>query len=132
MTVIRTHSVGSLGVIGLALLGFRPRPRCDEASDDDDDDPRAAAQRAAARRRRETLRYPTNQAVVKAGLAGETGLALTWVHCRGPGGVTFDPMSMSVEGGRGGEVVTTVWPTVATGSTVCRGSCVAVQQCLGR
>ena len=84
-----------------------PRPRR-EASDDDDDDPQAAARRAAARRRRARRPHPTNQAVVNARVAGETGLAVTWVHYRGPGAVTFDPMSMSVEGGRGGEVVTTV------------------------
>ena len=46
--------------------------------------------------------------MVSARVAGETGLALTWVHYRGPGAVTFDPMSIAVEGGRGGEVVTTV------------------------
>ena len=46
--------------------------------------------------------------MVNARVAGETGLAVTWVHYRGPGAVTFDPISISVEGGRGGEVVTTV------------------------
>ena len=84
-----------------------PRPRRNEASDDDDD-PQAAARRAAARERRARRPHPTNQAVVNARVAGETGLGVTWVHYRGPGGVTFDPMSMSVEGGRGGEVTTTV------------------------
>ena len=101
-TLTLTAAIGDDGIPG-------PRPRRDEASDDDDDDdPQAAAQRAAARRRRETRRHPTNQAVVNASLASETGLALTWIHYRGPGAVTFDPMSMSVEGGRGGEVATTV------------------------
>ena len=85
-----------------------PRPRRDEAADDDDDDPQAAARRKAARERRARRPHPTNQAVVSARVAGETGLALTWVHYRGPGAVTFDPMSIAVEGGRGGEVVTTV------------------------
>ena len=85
-----------------------PRPRPDEAADDDDDDPQAAAQRAADRERRARRPHPTNQAVVSARVAGETGLSLTWVHYRGPGAVTFDPMSIAVEGGRGGEVVTTV------------------------
>ncbi|MCH7747292.1 MAG: hypothetical protein E2P06_07655 [Acidobacteria bacterium] len=84
-----------------------PRPRRDEAADDDDD-PQAAARRAAARERRARRPHPTNQAVVNARVAGETGLAVTWVHYRGPGAVTFDPMSLAVEGGRGGEVVTTV------------------------
>jgi len=52
-----------------------PRPRRDAAADDDDDDdPQAAARRP----------HPTNQAVVSARVAGETGLALTWVHYRGP------------------------------------------------
>jgi hypothetical protein len=45
---------------------------------------------------------------VNARAAGETGLALTWTHYRGAGGVTFDPMTIPVEGGRGGETVTTV------------------------
>ena len=82
------------------------RPRRDES--DDDDDPLAAAQRAADRERRLSRPHPTNQAVVNARVAAETGLSITWVHYRGPGVVTFDPMSMSVEGGRGGEVETTV------------------------
>ena len=81
-----------------------PRPRRNETSDDDDDDD----PQAAARERRARRPHPTNQAVVNARVAGETGLALTWVHYRGPGAVTFDPMSIAVEGGRGGEVVTTV------------------------
>ena len=83
-----------------------PRPRPNEAADDDD--PQRAAQRAADRERRARRPHPTNQAVVNARVAGETGLAVTWVHYRGPGAVTFDPISISVEGGRGGEVVTTV------------------------
>jgi hypothetical protein len=100
-TLTLTAVIGDDGIPG-------PRPRGDEASDDDDDDPQAAARRAADRRRREQRRHPTNQAVVKARVAGETGLALTWVHFRGPGAVTFDPMTVPVEGGRGGEVTTTV------------------------
>ena len=84
-----------------------PRPRRNEAADDDDD-PQAAARRAAARERRARRPHPTNQAVVNARVAGETGLSVTWVHYRGPGVVTFDPMSIAVEGGRGGEVETTV------------------------
>ena len=111
-TLTLTAVIGDDGIPG-------PRPRLDEASDDDDD-PQAAARRAADRRRRERRRHPTNQAVVKARLAGETGLALTWVHYRGPGAVTFDPMSMSVDGGRGGEVVTTVTFT-ERGTHVLRG-----------
>ena len=65
-------------------------------------------QQIAARRIRESRRHPTNQAVVDARTARETGLGITWVHYRGPGSVSFDPMSQSVEGGRGGEVQTTV------------------------
>ena len=86
------------------IPGPRPRP----SDDDDDDDPQAVARRAAARERRARRPHPTNQAVVNARVAGETGLGVTWVHYRGPGSVTFDPMSMAVEGGRGGEVMTTV------------------------
>ena len=111
-TLTLTAVIGDDGIPG-------PVPRPDEASDDDDD-PQAAARRAADRRRRERRRHPTNQAVVKARVAGETGLALTWVHYRGPGAVTFDPMSMSVEGGRGGEVVTTV-AFIERGTHVLRG-----------
>lgn len=67
------------------------------------DDPRqAAAQRQRARRP-----SPNTQAVVDARVAGMTGLAVTWTHYRGPGAVTFEPMSIPVEGGRGGEAVTT-------------------------
>src|SRR5216683_2618293 len=28
---------------------------------------------------------------------GETGLAVTWLHYRGPGSVTFDPMTTSIK-----------------------------------
>jgi len=79
-----------------------PRLRRDEASDNDD------PLRAADRRRRLTRRHPVNQAIVNARIAGETGLAVTWVHYRGPGTVTFDPMGIPVQGGRSGEVVTVV------------------------
>ena len=75
-----------------------PRPRSKPPSD-----PRLAAfQRERARRP-----SPTNQAVVSAREAARTGLAVTWTLYRGPGTVTFDPMSIAVEGGRGGETVTT-------------------------
>lgn len=88
-----------------------PGPRRSPEEVVDDDDPLAvaqAAQRAAARERRARRPHPTNQAVVNARIAGETGLGITWVHYRGPGSASFDPMSQSVEGGRGGEVQTTV------------------------
>ena len=62
----------------------------------------AAAQRLRARRP-----SPNTQAVVDARVAGKTGLAVTGTHFRGPGAVTFEPMSIPVEGGRGGEAVTT-------------------------
>ena len=75
-----------------------PRPRRAPPSD-----PRLAAfQRQRARRP-----SPNNQAVVSARVAARTGLAVTWTLYRGPGTVTFDPMSIPVEGGRGGETVTT-------------------------
>ena len=75
-----------------------PRPRSKPPSD-----PRLAAfQRERARRP-----SPTNQAVVSAREAARTGLAVTWTLYRGPGTVTFDPMSIAVEGGQGGETVTT-------------------------
>ncbi len=75
-----------------------PRPPSKPPSD-----PRLAAfQRERARRP-----SPTNQAVVSARVAARTGLAVTWTLYRGPGTVTFDPMSIAVEGGRGGETATT-------------------------
>ncbi len=45
---------------------------------------------------------------------------MTWTHWRGPGVVTFDPMTISIEGGRGGEVATTVSFT-ERGTIVLRG-----------
>ena len=75
---------------------------------------------AAARRARLRRPSPNSQAVVNARAAGETGLALTWTHYRGAGDVTFDPMTIPVEGGRGGEAVTTVSFT-EPGTYVLRG-----------
>ena len=77
-------------------------------------------ERIASERRRRARAHPINQAVVNAFDAGETGLAVTWVHYPGPGTVTFDPMSMPIEGGRGGEAVTTVRFT-ERGTHVLRG-----------
>lgn len=88
-----------------------PRPPTEEPSD-----PRLAA----ARRARARKPSPTSQAVVSARVAAETGLAVTWTLYRGPGTVTFDPVSTPVAGGRGGEAVTTVSFTEA-GSYVLRG-----------
>ena len=114
-TLMLRAVVGDDGIPG-------PRPQRNRASDDDDEeeDPERAARRAAAIARAARVQSPTNQAVVSARAAGETGLGLTWVHYRGPGAVTFDPMSMSVEGGRGGEVVTTV-SFAEAGTHVLRG-----------
>ena len=106
-TLTLTAIIGDDGIPG-------PRRRRNEASDDDDeeeeDDAQAArrAAQAAAARRRARVQSPNNQAVVNARVARETGLAVTWVHYRGPGSVSFEPMSIPVEGGRGGEAVTTV------------------------
>lgn len=76
-----------------------PRPKRPESSD-----PR----QAAFRQRMLAQESPVNQAVVSARTAHETGLGVTWTHYRGPGAVKFDPMAVSIEGGRGGEAVTTV------------------------
>ena len=65
-------------------------------------------QQIDARRLRESRRHPTNQAIVDARTARDTGLGVTWVHYRGPGRVSFAPMSAQIEGGRGGEATTTV------------------------
>jgi hypothetical protein len=47
---------------------------------------------------------PPEQNIVKTRLAYETGLAVTFLHYRGPGQVTFEPMGMPVTSG--GQVVT--------------------------
>ena len=77
-------------------------------SDDGIPGPRPAPSDPAAEARRRERPHPMNQAVVNAFDAGETGLAVTWVHYRGPGDATFDPMTISIDGGRGGEATTTV------------------------
>ena len=100
-TLTITAVVGDDGIPG-------PRRRPETRDDDDDDDPQRAARDAADRARRASRPHPTNQAVVKASVASETGLGITWTHYRGPGRVRFDPQSSSVEGGRGGQVETTV------------------------
>ena len=48
---------------------------------------------------------PKTQAVVDARRAAVTGLAVTWLHYRGPGAVTFDPQVQEV--GDDGRAVTT-------------------------
>jgi hypothetical protein len=42
---------------------------------------------------------PTDQNMVKTSLAYETGLAVTFLHYRGPGTVTFEPMAMPIKSG---------------------------------
>jgi len=42
---------------------------------------------------------PTDQNMVKTRVAYETGLAVTFLHYRGPGTVTFEPMAMSITSG---------------------------------
>ena len=82
-----------------------------DVSDDGIPGPRPAPandEQRASRERRRQLAHPMNQAVVNAFDAAETGLAVTWIHYRGPGEVTFDPRVISIEGGRGGEATTTV------------------------
>ena len=70
--------------------------------------PRPAPSDPAADARRRQRPHPMNQAVVNAFDAAETGLAVTWVHYRGPGDATFDPMTILIDGGRGGEATTSV------------------------
>lgn len=91
-TLMLTAVVGDDGVPG-------PRPERPPQTD-----PRELAFRQTMGR----LPSPNNQAIVSARTAHETGLGLTWTHYRGPGEVSFDPMTAKIEGGRGGEVVTTV------------------------
>jgi hypothetical protein len=42
---------------------------------------------------------PTDQNMVKTSLAYETGLAVTFLHYRGPGTVTFEPMALPIASG---------------------------------
>mgnify|MGYP004361195299 CR=1 FL=1 len=53
-------------------------------------------------------------------MARDSGLALIWVHYRGPGTVTFEPQSILIEGGRGGKATTVVTFT-EPGTHVLRG-----------
>lgn len=48
---------------------------------------------------------PSDQNMVRTRLAFETGLAVTFLHYRGPGKVSFEPMAMPVK--PGGQAVTT-------------------------
>ncbi len=100
-----------LGGTELTAAAGEPLTLRVEVSDDGIPGPRPVPsdpERAAAQERRQLLPHPMNQAVVNAFEAGKTGLAVTWIHYRGPGEVTIDPMTTSIEGGRGGEATTTV------------------------
>ena len=55
---------------------------------------------------RNLRRGPKSQAIVDPRKAATTGLAVTWVHWRGPGAVTFDPQVPAID--EGGRAVTTV------------------------
>ncbi len=55
---------------------------------------------------RRVRRGPKSQAVVDPRRAAATGLAVTWLHWRGPGEVSFDPQAPEI--GEGGRAVTTV------------------------
>ena len=55
---------------------------------------------------RNPRRGPKSQAIVDARNAATTGLAVTWLHWRGPGQVTFAPQVPEI--GEGGRAVTTV------------------------
>jgi len=46
---------------------------------------------------RDRIAGPTTQDMVQAKAAYETGLAVTWLHCRGPGRVTFNPMTTTIK-----------------------------------
>ena len=48
----------------------------------------------------------TQTDVVNSALAYKTGLAVTWLHYRGPGQVTFDPMTIELDK-LGGHATTT-------------------------
>jgi hypothetical protein len=107
LTITRPDALTLTAVVGDdGIPGPRRQPA--RTAGDEEDDPERAARVAAARARAARVQSPNNQAVVNARAARDTGLAITWVHYRGPGVVTFDPMSIPVEGGRGGETTTTV------------------------
>lgn len=55
---------------------------------------------------RNLRRGPKSQAVVDPRKAAATGLAVTWIHWRGPGTVSFDPQVPEI--GEGGRAVTQV------------------------
>ena len=55
---------------------------------------------------RRTRRGPKSQAMVDPRRAAATGLAVTWLHWRGPGAVSFDPRAPEI--GEGGRAVTQV------------------------
>ena len=55
---------------------------------------------------RRTRRGPKSQAMVDPRTAAATGLAVTWLHWRGPGAVSFDPRVPEI--GAGGRAVTRV------------------------
>lgn len=55
---------------------------------------------------RQPRRGPKSQAIVDPRNAAATGLAVTWVHWRGPGAVTFDPQVPEI--GDGGRAITRV------------------------
>lgn len=118
LTVTRPDTLTLTAVVGDDGIPGPTPPRNRTNSDDDSDV--ATARRAAARARAARVQSPNNQAVVDARVARDTGLALTWTHYRGPGAVTFNPMSTAVDGGRGGEVTTTVSFTEA-GTHILRG-----------
>jgi hypothetical protein len=69
--------------------------------------PRVRQPEARSRPRPIPASSPNSQAVVNASFAATTGLGVTWIHYRGLGKVTFDPMAISISGGNG-EAVTTV------------------------
>lgn len=117
LTVTRPDTLTLTAVVGDDGIPGPAPPRNRTTTDDSD---AAATRRAAARARAARVQSPNNQAVVDARMARDTGLALTWIHYRGPGAVTFDPMSVAVDGGRGGEVTTTV-SFAEAGTHVLRG-----------
>ena len=118
LTVTRPNTLTLTAVVGDDGIPGPTPPRNRTNTDDDSDV--AAARRTAARARAARVQSPTNHAVVDAPVARDTGLALTWTHYRGPGAVTFNPMSTAVDGGRGGEVTTAVTFTEA-GTHILRG-----------
>lgn len=112
----RRPSVTVVGESAIAVVFPQSVTLTVSASDDGKPGPRPAPARAPEAVPRESdgpsdglplQLSPIGQDVVKARAAYETGLAITWLHYRGPGTVTFEPRVVPVKL-RDGKATTTI------------------------